>query len=137
LAVEFASVMIAGILIFRFEVQGMWLEYILFAVLGAASFTAIALLCASRTRSIPMVSGLTNLISIPMMMLSGVFFSKTNLPSWMQSAVEFLPLTALNDGLRKIALEGQGLANLTTECTVLLGYLIVAGVTSRIVFRWY
>lgn len=137
LAAEFAAVMIAGMLIFRFEVYGNFLSYILFAVLGAAAFTALALLCGARTRSIPMISGLTNLISLPMMMLSGVFFSKNNFPDWLIQVSNFLPLTALNDGLRKIALEGQPLSALGFETAVLGVYIILGSFAAQRLFKWF
>ena len=70
------------------------------AMLGAGAFTAIALLCASRTRSIPVVAGITNLITLSSMMLSGVFFSVNNLPTWLEGFSRILPLTALNNGLK-------------------------------------
>ncbi len=137
LVAEFTAVMAAGFLIFRFQVYGSWLSYGLFAVLGAGAFTGIALLCASRTRSIAMISGLTNLISLPMMMLSGVFFSKNNFPEWLIKVTNFLPLTALNDGLRKIALEGLPLSALGFEAAVLGFYLVVGSLAAQRLFKWY
>ncbi len=137
LTAEFLAVMITGFVIFHFKVYGSWLSYIVLTILGAAAFTGIALLCAARTRSIPMISGLTNLISLPMMMLSGVFFSKNNLPEWLQAVTSFLPLTALNDGLRKIALEGLPLMDLGFEISVLGAYTVVCAALAQRLFRWY
>lgn len=137
LTAEFTAVMLGGWLIFHFKIYGNFMSYILLAILGATAFTAIALLCACRTRSIPMISGLTNLISLPMMMLSGVFFSKNNFPDWLQTATSFLPLTALNDGLRKIALEGLPLSALTLELSVLGLYAVIAALAAQRLFKWY
>ncbi len=137
LAAEFLAVMVAGVLIFHFQVYGSIAAYVLFAILGAGAFTSIALVCAARTRSIPMISGVTNLISLPMMMLSGVFFSKNNFPDWLKQATNYLPLTALNDGLRKIALEGQGLSALGFEASVLAVYLVVGAIAAQRLFKWY
>lgn len=137
LVAEFAAVMVAGFLLFRFHVHGNFLAFLAVAAFGAAAFTAISILCASRTKSIPMISGITNLISLPMIMLSGVFFSKHNFPDWLRIFSEYLPLTALNDGLRKIALEGQGLANLGFELSVLGVYFVVAALSAVKLFKWY
>lgn len=134
---EFFAVMFVGFLIFRFKVYGNFLAYFFLAVLGAGAFTSIALLCASRTKSIPMISGLTNIISLPMMMLSGVFFSKNNFPDWLRQATEFLPLTALNDALRKIALEGLSIQSLGFEISVLCVYLVLPAILTHRLFRWY
>jgi len=137
LAAEFSAVMIAGYLIFHFRLYGNFFQYVLFAILGAAAFTSLALLCASRTRSVPMISGLTNLISLPMMMLSGVFFSKNNFPDWLREATAYLPLTALNDGLRKIALEGLALGDLGPEIAVLGLYTVICAVIAQRLFKWF
>lgn len=137
LSIEFAVVMITGFIIFQFKIYGGYGSFIAFTILGAGAFTSIALLCASRTRSTPMIAGLTNLISLPMMLLSGVFFSKNNFPEWLRAVTDYLPLTALNDGLRKIALEGMSLAQIGFEIAVLSCYLIVPAVLSTRLFKWF
>ena len=71
----------------------------------------LLLFYASRTRSIPVVVGITN-NTLSSMMLSGVFFSVNNLPTWLEGFSRILPLTALNNGLRKIALEGLSITEL-------------------------
>ncbi len=137
LAAEFSAVMAAGWLIFHFRLYGNFFHFLLFSIFGASAFTALALLCAARTRSIPMISGLTNLISLPMMMLSGVFFSKNNFPDWLREAAAYLPLSALNDGLRKIALEGLPIQALGSEMTILGLYTVVAAFIAQRLFKWY
>lgn len=137
LAIEFTVVMVTGFVVFKFQVYGNLIEYLLFAIVGAGAFSSIALLCAARTRSTPMIAGLTNLISLPMMMLSGVFFSKNNFPEWLRAATDFLPLTVINDGLRKIALEGMSLHQLGFELGVLSLYLIIPAFLSAKLFKWY
>lgn len=137
LVTEFATVMIGGFLLFDFAVEGTLVDFLVITMLGAAAFTSIAMLCGGRTRSIPTVSGLTNLITMPMMMLSGVFFSTSNFPDWMQAFIRFLPLTALVDGLRKVALEGQSLWQLQFELGALLIYSVLASALATKLFKWY
>ena len=137
LLAEFASVMLTGFIVFKFKVAGSFLSYVILSMLGAASFTAIALLCASRTRSIPVVAGFTNLITLTSMMLSGVFFSVNNLPTWLARISSFLPLTALNNSLRKIALEGLSIMDLGFEVSVLGVYLLISTILSIKAFKWY
>lgn len=137
LTVEFAAIMLCGFLVFRFHVYGSYLAYVLLAVLGASCFTAIAMLCGSRTKSIPLMSAMANLIMLPMMFLSGVFFSKNNLPDWLRGIVDYLPLTLLNDGLRKIANEGQPFTAVGLELTLLGLYTIVFAIAAKRMFRWY
>ncbi len=137
LSVEFAAIMICGFLVFGFHVYGSYPAYILLAVLGASCFTAIAMLCGSRTKSIPMMSAVANLIMLPMMFLSGVFFSKNNLPDWLRGIVDYLPLTLLNDGLRKVANEGQPISAVGLELTLLAVYTVIFTFAAKKMFRWY
>lgn len=136
-SVEFLTVIIAGYLIFNFKIFGNFLTFLLVAVLGAGSFTAIALLCAARTKSIPTIGGILNLVTLPMMLVSGVFFSKSNFPEKIRILVDYLPLTALNDALRKIALEGLSLSQVSFELSVLVSYLVVCTLLCKKTFRWY
>lgn len=137
LAVEFVTIMAAGWLIFDFHVEGSYLAFIVISALGAAAFTALALLCAARSKSLPFISGLTNLISIPMVMVSGVFFSKNNYPESVITWIDALPLTAMVDALRRIALEGQDLVGVLPQVGILSAYLIVGTLLTRLWFRWY
>ena len=136
LAAEFTSIMLCGHFIFGFVVYGNFLSYIALVVLGASSFTSLALLCASRAHSMAMISGIINLITLPMIMLSGVFFSKSNLPDWLARIVDYLPLTALVDALRKVALEGQGLLSLHFEIGVMGCCLVATATTAAVAFLW-
>ena len=87
--------------------------------LGALSFAGLALLVASRVRTIEALSGLMNLIMLPMWIVSGVFFSSANFPDALQPVIRALPLTALNDALRAVLLEGQPLPAIAPQVTVL------------------
>ena len=77
------------------------------AIIGALAFGGLGLLVASRARTIEAVSGLMNLVMLPMWVLSGVFFASTNFPEAMQPFIHVLPLTALNDALRLVVNEGR------------------------------
>jgi ABC-2 type transport system permease protein len=137
LAVEFSAVMLAAWLFFGFQVNGSFSIYVLVATLGCLAFTAIAMACAARIKSIPMISGLTNLLMIVMVMFSGVFFSKSNYPDWLQPMINALPLTSLVDGLRRVALEGANLSGVQQQCGWLIAYTILGFGLTRLRFRWY
>lgn len=136
LTFEFVAVWIVARLFFKVQVEGNIFAYFAFSALGAAAFTAIALTCAARTKSLPFIAGITNLISLSMMLLSGVFFSKANFPDWILPALNLLPLTALADGLRSIALSGASLSDIAPNALVLAFYAIGAGLIARARFRW-
>ena len=103
---------------------------------GAASFAGLGLLVSSRGRTVEGVSGLMNLVMLPMWLLSGTFFSWERFPAAAHPFIRALPLTALNDALRAVMTEGRPLASLGTELLV----LAVAGAASFLValrvFRW-
>ena len=82
-------------------------------MLAALAFSALGLLIASRVRTIEAVSGLMNLVMVPMWILSGVFFSSQRFPAAFQPVIKALPLTAVIDALRANMLQGAPLASLS------------------------
>ena len=72
----------------------------------------------------------------PQYFLSGTFFPKNALPQGLQGIIKFLPLTALNDSMRKISFEGSHLWNVGPEIATLLVWALVAYVVAVKVFRW-
>jgi ABC transporter DrrB family efflux protein len=106
------------------------------ALLGAVAFGGLGLLVASRARTIEAVSGLMNLVMLPMWVLSGVFFASTNFPDAMQPFIRVLPLTALNDALRAVINEGQSLAAIAPQVVTLAVWGSVSFVLSLKLFRW-
>jgi ABC-2 type transport system permease protein len=72
----------------------------------------------------------------PQYFLSGTFFSKSALPESMQPIIKFLPLTALNDAMRKVSFEGLHIWNVGSEIAVLLGWCLVAYIIAVRVFKW-
>lgn len=123
-------------LAFGVEVRGSIASLALVSLLGAASFAGIGLLVSSRSRTVEGVSGLMNLVMLPMWLLSGTFFSWERFPEALHPFIRALPLTALNDALRAVMTEGRPLSSLGIE----LGVLLVSGLVSFLVavrvFRW-
>ncbi|QSQ18298.1 ABC transporter permease [Myxococcus landrumensis] len=105
-------------------------------LLGSMSFASLALLVASRVRTDEAVGGLINLVSMPMMFVSGVFFASQNFPTWMQPFIQVLPLTALNDSLRAIMLEGTSVWALGAPLAVLAGWALLPVLGALRWFRW-
>jgi ABC-2 type transport system permease protein len=123
-------------LFFGVAVHGSIAALALLSLLGALAFGGLGLLLASRARTIEAVSGLMNLVMLPMWVLSGVFFASTNFPEAMQPFIHALPLTALNDALRAVVNEGLSLAALGKEIAVLLTWGLVSFALSLRLFRW-
>jgi len=125
-----------GWLVFDMVFQGSLLLALGLCLLGAASFSGIGLLVATRTKKIEVVSGLINLASLPMFVVSGVFFSSDRFPDVVQPIVRALPLTALNDALRAVLLEGADLGSQLGRIGILLAWGGVSFVLALRLFRW-
>src|SRR3989441_3814562 len=98
----------------------------LFRSLGSLSFAGLGMLVASRARTIEAVSGLMNLVMLPMWILSGTFFSYARFPDAMQPFVKALPLTALNDALRAVMIDGTALAQLGPPLAIVVAWGLVS-----------
>jgi ABC-type multidrug transport system permease subunit len=123
-----------GVLAFHMKVEGSVLAILLVAGLGAISFGGVGLLTASRAQKIESVSGLINLVMMPMWIFSGVFFSYERFPQIIQPVIKALPLTALNDALRAIILEG---ATLSSQWAPLMVMALWGGLSFLIALKWF
>ena len=99
-------------------------------------FSALGLLVASRAKTMEAVSGLMNLVMLPMWILSGVFFSASRFPAIIQPFVRALPLTAANEAFRANMLQGVGIDHLMLPVVTLLAWLVVPFVAALRIFRW-
>jgi ABC-type multidrug transport system permease subunit len=106
------------------------------SLLGALAFTGLGLLTAARPRTIEGVSGLMNLVMVPMWVFSGIFFSTERFPAAIQPLVQALPLTALNDALRAVMLDGAGLAAMSPELANLSLWGALSFALALRIFRW-
>jgi len=125
-----------GALAFGVPVRGSLFDLAVICIVASLSFSALGLLIASRARTIEAVSGLMNLLQVPMWILSGVFFSSQRFPDVVQPLIQLLPLTAIIDALRAHMLQGAGLVDVAPQMATLVGWLIVCFVTALKLFRW-
>jgi ABC-type multidrug transport system permease subunit len=136
LPVEVGVPVAFGALAFAVPLRGSILMLTGLCLLGSLAFSALGLLIASRVRTIEAVSGLANLVMVPMWVLSGVFFSAQRFPNAVQPAIKALPLTALIDALRANLLQGAGFVQIERELTTLAAWLIVCFGLALKLFRW-
>jgi ABC-type multidrug transport system permease subunit len=108
----------------------------LICLLTSMDFSALGLLVASRARTMEAVSGLMNLVMLPMWILSGIFFSASRFPAVVQPLVRALPLTAAIDAMRANMLQGMNLTNLPVPIAILLAWFVVPFAVSLRIFRW-
>jgi ABC-type multidrug transport system permease subunit len=123
-----------GAAIFHIRVLGSLLSILVLSAIGAVGFAGLGLLTASRAQKIESVSGLINLIMMPMWIFSGVFFSYERFPAAIHPFIKALPLTALNDALRATILEG---APLTAQAGRLLILMLWGGISFLLALRWF
>jgi ABC-2 type transport system permease protein len=136
LVVEVAAIIVFAWLVFDFTVRGSWLSLALMTMLGGFTFSGIGLLVAARPATIEGVSGLMNLVMLPMWLLSGTFFSSERFPQVLQPFIKALPLTALNNVLRAVMNEGAALSSNLIPIGVLLAWCVVSFVVALKIFRW-
>jgi ABC-2 type transport system permease protein len=117
-------------------IRGSLLLLAAISLLGALTFAGLGLLTAARPRTIEGVSGLMNLVMVPMWIGSGIFFSTDRFPAMAQPFVQALPLTALNDALRAVMLEGAGPRPLLPELAILAVWGVVSFALALRFFRW-
>jgi len=121
---------------FDFYMLGSYLDLLIIGTLGALSLIALGLLLASRSKSEELTGGLLNLSSWPMMLLSGVWFSLEGAPAAIRNFAEFLPLTHLVSGARKIITEGATLADISYHVYVLSAMTAVCLALGAYLFNW-
>jgi ABC-2 type transport system permease protein len=123
-------------LVFGVPFRGSLWELALLCVLTSLVFSALGLLVASRARTMEAVSGLMNLVMLPMWILSGVFFSASRFPTFMQPLVKALPLTAAIDTIRGNMLQGVHLSHMAVQLGILLAWFVAPFAVSLRIFRW-
>jgi ABC-type multidrug transport system permease subunit len=136
LVMELAVLIGFGRLVFGTQIQGSIPGLFVTSVVGAAAFAAIGFLIGARLTSTEVAGGWMNFVQLPMWLLSGAFFSYERFPPWLQVPIRLLPLTAVNDALRRIYNEAGSLSSVTFELAVLSVWALVGfGVAVR-VFKW-
>ena len=133
---EVAVPLVFGAIAFGMPIRGGFFSIGLVALVGALMWGALGLLMGSRARTFEAASGLMNMMSVPMWVLSGVFFAASNFPDAVQPFIQLLPLTALVDAFRGVILEGASLAGIWHELAIMAGWTIVPFAIALKIFRW-
>ena len=132
--IEIGLLLMLGVLVFHMKVLGSVLAIVFLGAVGAMCFGGIGLLTASRAQKIESVSGLMNLVMMPMWIFSGVFFSYERFPAVIQPLIKALPLTALNDALRASILEGTPLIHQWPQLLLMIAW---GGISFVLALRWF
>ncbi len=122
--------------IFKLNVVGNYLELAVFIVLSITMILGIGLALGGWAKNERQVAPLGNIITFPMLFLSGTFFPRFLMPEWLQTASSFLPLTPVIDGIRLIATEGAHLIDILPQIGLIGAWMIVIYAIAFKVFRW-
>ena len=122
---------------FNIRIQGSLLALFLVFFSGYCAFAGMSVLVSSRALNTQTGNGMINVVTMPMFVLSGIFFSYHNFPPWLIPYVEVLPLTILTNSLRGIILEGLSIAEILRPSFSLIGIGVCCFLLGLKLYRWH
>jgi ABC-2 type transport system permease protein len=127
---------VVAVAVFHLKLVGSWWMAIALALAGTLTFLAIGLAIGVFTKSVEAAGALANLIVIPMAFLSGSFIPLNDVPGWVQTVSEVLPLRHFNDAMLDVLARGDGPVAVLPQLAVLLGFALVITAVATRFFRW-
>ncbi len=124
----FGFTLVEGILTF--------VQMLCLCCIGLVLFLGMGFVISSLARNEAMIPPLANMITMPQLLLSGVFLSTTNFPSWLQPICKALPLTQLNNAMRAVAFEGKSIFACWPQIGILAIWGVIVYAIAVKVFRW-
>jgi ABC-2 type transport system permease protein len=121
---------------FGLQMFGDWLSLAVIVLIGSAIFLAVGFAVAGWAKNEDQAAPVANLISLPMMFLSGVFFPRDAMPDFLAAITQFMPLTYVNEALRAIVNDGAGLLSLGSQLLGMGVWLVITFVLAVRLFRW-
>lgn len=122
--------------IFHFHLAGNIIELAVMIVIGIWVIFGIGLAIGGWAKNENQAAPLANIVTFPMMFLSGVFFPRFLMPEWLQGVTTFLPLTPVIDGIRLVATEGKHLWEIGPQLGLIAIWTIIIYAIAFRVFRW-
>jgi ABC-type multidrug transport system permease subunit len=122
---------------FHITIQGSIPALLMFFTCGNIAFAGIAVFLSCNTAKTEIGNGLINLVSMPMMVLSGIFFSYHNFPAWSIPVIQKFPLTMMADGIRSIFIEGAGFGEILLPSAIMLIIGVVFFTAGLKLFKWH
>ncbi len=135
--IESSVLLIFALFAFNMTVQGDLSALILLYLAGNIAFAGLAVLISSHTSNTEVGNGLINFVVMPMMVLSGIFFSYQNFPDWSLVVIKNLPLTMLTDGVRGIFNEGAGYQEVAMPILILTSIGVIFFTAGLKIFKWH
>lgn len=113
-----------------------WIDLSIMAIFGGALFTILGLAISGWAKTEDVAAPVANIVTLPMMFLSGIFFPLEIFPDWLSNISQFFPLTYLADGFREITVDGASIGTLGPELLGLGVWTVIAFAVATRVFRW-
>jgi ABC-2 type transport system permease protein len=135
-AVDTVLIIGIGIAVFHIEIVGNLAVAAGFVFLGAGAFLALGFMLASFLKTEEQATGVVQVVQMPLMFLSGIFFPFDFMPDFLRSVARLLPLTYLGDGLRQSMVNGTQVVPLGVDALILAGWLVVCLVVAARSFSW-
>jgi ABC-2 type transport system permease protein len=135
-ALQIGVLLVVGILLFRFHFEGNLLYLLIVGIVGGGVFLAMGLAISGASKSEETAAPIANLVSLPLMFLSGVFFPRSSMPGWLQTITQFSPLTYVSDALRSISIDGASLWAVRSDLLGIGIWLLIAVVIATRLFKW-
>jgi ABC-2 type transport system permease protein len=112
------------------------LQMLVLSFVGVVIFMGFGFVVSGIAKNESSVPPIANIITLPQFLLSGTFFSISVFPTWLQPICKALPLTYLNDAMRKIAFEGASLLDVGHQLLILLIWGIIVYSAAVKLFKW-
>ena len=112
------------------------INMLILSAIGLIIFMGFGFIISGIAKNESTVPPLSNVITMPQFLLSGTFFATTAFPLWLQGVSKILPLTYLNDAMRKVAFEGAGLGDVTHQLLILGIWFVITYAIAVKTFRW-
>jgi len=135
-AIQLIVLLVVGLLAFHIHFAGNFLYLLVVGILGGAIFLAIGLAISGYAKTEEAAAPLANIISLPLLFLSGIFFSRSNMPEWLQTVTQYSPLTYVSDALRSISIDGASLWAIRSDLLGIVVWLAIAVILATRLFRW-
>jgi ABC-type multidrug transport system permease subunit len=129
-------VLIGAMILIGFRPAGSWLDLGIFLAISSCAMISLGLVVAARITSEEVADGVLNLMTWPMIFLSGIWFSIEGASSWVLMGAKAMPLKHVVDGLRAILVDGTSLSQLTPQMGILLAMSVVFVFVGSLIFRW-
>lgn len=132
-------ILVLGYFVFGFTlVHGMitFINLLILSFVGLFIFMGFGFIVSGLAKNESAVPPIANIITLPQFLLAGTFFSTDAFPPWLQPVPKILPLTYLNDAMRKVAFEGAGLMDVSKDLLILGVFGVVVYFIAVKVFRW-